>query len=353
MHGNVREWCADLYREKLPGGVDPLGATTGFDRVVRSGSWFDQAQVCRAANRDMDKPDRRSHYIGFRLAAVREVSAAPENASEVAPMDIPKTTERINFDGGVVGQSIQIEIGQGQQMTFQFCPPGSFMMGSPASEAGRSKNENQVRVRFGQGFWLGQTEVTQRQWEAVMRNNPSSFKGDDLPVEQVSWDDTQAFIEKLNDSVPLPVGWKYGLPSEAQWEYACRAGTERVFHFGNSLSSREANFDGDSPYGSGAKGPCLERTCAVGLYQPNGWGLYDMHGNVWEWCQDAWDGSSGPPGGANPLSLFGSFRLARGGSWIDDALYCRSSLRYKVVPGHRFNYLGLRVAVVPAGGPFR
>ena len=255
---------------------------------------------------------------------------------------------RSPLDDGAIGEVVEVKLSGHVVIPLCYCPAGSFRMGSPASEKSRSKNESQVQVRISQGFWMGQTEVTQRQWEEVMGNNPSSFKGDGLPVERVSWNDAQAFIEKLNKLVELPKGWKYALPSEAQWEYACRAGTQSVFGFGDSLSSREANFDGNSPYGSAKKGPYLGQTCVVGSYKPNGWGLYDMHGNVYEWCAD-WYGEM-LAGGSDPVGAsIGANRVFRGGSWFDRGFYCRSASRAGNGPGLRNSNVGFRLAAVQVG----
>ena len=274
------------------------------------------------------------------LAAVVPAPAEPSVSDE--------SNDPITLDSAVAGQSIQFEIGQGQKMTVQFCPPGSFLMGSPASESNRSYDEDQVQVAISKGFWLGQTEVTQGQWAVVMGINPSYFKGDDLPVEQVSWEDAQAFIAKLNQNVPLPTGWKYALPTEAQWEYACRAGTETPFHFGSVLNGREANCDGNNPYGTTTAGPYLKETVVVGTYAPNEWGLHDMHGNVWEWCADGYVEKL--LGGFDPVApSAGSGRVIRGGSWNCDALLCRAANRDWGTPDYRYYRVGFRVAAVPAG----
>ena len=274
------------------------------------------------------------------LAAVVPAPAEPSVSDE--------SKDPITLDSAVAGQSIQFEIGQGQKMTLQFCPPGSFMMGSPAGESNRSYDEDQVQVTISKGFWLGQTEVTQAQWRAVMGNNPSHFKGDDLPVETVSWEDSQAFISKLNQIAALPAGWRYELPTEAQWEYACRAGTETPFHFGSVLNGREANCDGNYPYGTTALGPYLKGTSLVGSYEPNGWRLHDMHGNVGEWCADGYVEKLLP--GTDPIgALIGSERLYRGGSWLDLAQGCRAASRRRQSPDTRYGYLGFRVAAVPVG----
>jgi len=246
-----------------------------------------------------------------------------------------------------------VDLGSGVKLTLCYCPPGSFTMGSPPSEADRSHDEDQVQVRISKGFWMAQTEVTQAQWKALMGGNPSNFKGDDLPVEQVSWEDAQAFIGKLNQTAPLPVGWKYALPTEAQWKYACRApssadGPYPLFSFGSVLNGTQANCDGNSPYGTSTSGPYLQKTAAVGSYAPNAWGLCDMHGNVWEWCADGYGAKLA--GGPDPVGASsGSYRLIRGGAWSNDAQHCRVAARNRNSPDFRNIRLGFRLAAVPAG----
>jgi len=230
--------------------------------------------------------------------------------------------------------------------------PGTFLMGSPASEPGREykgRDETQHKVTLTKGYWLGKYEVTQGQWKQVIGNNPSKFKGDNLPVEQVSWHDVKNFCGKLNESkhVKLAIGYQYNLPTEAQWEYACRAGTTTATAFGNSLSSHQANFKGSEPYGGASKGPDLGRTVAVGNYRPNAWGFYDMHGNVWELCHDRF-GDYEPGAATDPVGpSSGSYRVFRGGSWNGSASYCRSALRGRIIPGYRIGGLGFRLCLSP------
>lgn len=217
-------------------------------------------------------------------------------------------------------------------------PAGEFMMGAQNGEA----DEKPVhRVRISSGFEMGKYEVTQAQWEAMMESNPSHFKGANLPVENVSWDDVQRFLEKLNARND---GYLYRLPTEAEWEYACRAGTTTAFASGDSLSSEQANFDGNYPYRS-AKGKYLQRTAAVGSYQPNAWGLYDMHGNVAEWCQDLYSQNYyGQSPSADPTGpTTGSDRVWRGGGWNEIAQVLRSADRSRYAPDYRTNYLGFRL----------
>jgi formylglycine-generating enzyme required for sulfatase activity len=221
-------------------------------------------------------------------------------------------------------------------MRLVLIPAGSFRMGSPPDEAMRVNDEGPVQVvRIDQPFYLGVFPVTQREYEAVMKGNPAHFHrknggGPDLPVEQVSWDDAVSFCRKLS---ALPeekkAGRVYRLPAEAEWEYACRAGTTTPFSFGAALSSTQANFDGTRPYGAVAAGPFRQTTTKVGSFEANAWGLYDMHGNVWEWCQDWY----------TP----GTHRALRGGSWNSSGHVCRSARRQRYAPDFRGDNVGFRV----------
>ena len=212
------------------------------------------------------------------------------------------------------------------------------------------KPVHQVTISY--SFYMGKYEVTQAQWQSVMGSNPSYFKDcGNCPVEQVSWDDAQAFIRKLNQ---MNDGYAYRLPTEAEWEYACRAGTTTEFAFGDSLSSDQANFDGNYPYGGAAKlqsgaGVYRQKTTPVGSFQPNAFGLFDMHGNVLEWCEDWYhetyygaptDGSAWLSGGEQ------KYRVLRGGSWYGNATYLRSAYRNWYYPGSRFDPYGFRVVAV-------
>jgi formylglycine-generating enzyme len=242
-------------------------------------------------------------------------------------------------------------------------PEGKFLMGSPEGEKGRGDHEGpEHEVRIAKAFYLGACEVTQGEYEKVMGTNPSRFSatggGKDkvkglkttrFPVECVSYEDAVKFCKKLSATKGERAG-KYRLPTEAEWEYACRGGAKgkTPFHFGNSLSSHQANFDGTRPRGDAAKGPSLERTCAVGSFQPNGYGLFDMHGNVDEWCQD-WYGEkyyANSPADDPPGPSEGKYRVYRGGSWTDGGESCSSANRNgREKVGN--DYLGFRVVLVP------
>lgn len=205
---------------------------------------------------------------------------------------------------------------------------GTFMMGD--------KGE-QHHVTLTNGFYLGKYEVTQAQWERVMGNNPSNFEGADRPVEQVSWNDAVEFCKKLTEMEKkagrVPQGMSYQLPTDAQWEYACRAGTSTMYSWGDSISSKNASYDRDFDDG----------TTPVGKYPANPWGFHDMHGNVYEWCAD-WYGEYPSSSVTNPIGpASGSIRVARGGSWRLGGTYLRSAKRYGHPPSSRNNLIGLRV----------
>jgi formylglycine-generating enzyme required for sulfatase activity len=210
------------------------------------------------------------------------------------------------------------------------------MMGSPASEVGRCDNETQHEVAISKAFWLGQTPVTQVQWEAVMGTQPSYYCGNpNHPVEKISWQDATAFCRCLSEAT----GMAFRLPTEAEWEYACRAGTAATYSFGDDPSSLGENawFEDNS---GGSTNP-------VAMKKSNRWGLYDMHGNVWEWCSDWYEdyslnAATDPEG---PKS--GLYRVVRGGSWINSSMACRAARRINDVPGGCTHALGFRVARSP------
>jgi formylglycine-generating enzyme len=235
--------------------------------------------------------------------------------------------------------------------------PGTFTMGSPTSEDGHW-NETQHQVTLTNGFWLGKYEVTQAQYEAVMTGNanglsatPSGFSGNaNRPVEKVSWNDVQVFLTRLNAAEEaagrLPAGMAYQLPTEAQWEYACRAGTTTAYSWGDNIASTNANYIYDG-WGTG-----LQRTSDVGQYAANPWGFHDMHGNVSEWCADWYEENypigavSDPVGPAD--GCWGAYRVLRGGSWDNTADNARSAFRSRYVPALSLNHLGFRLSLRPA-----
>ena len=233
------------------------------------------------------------------------------------------------------------ELKPGIAITMLPIPAGSFLMGSPDGEPDRLDNEGpQHQVMLG-AFWMAQTPITQAQWRTVagwpkverdLEPDPSYFKGDQRPVELVSWRDAQEFCRRLSQRT----GQCYGLPSEAQWEYACRAGSTTPFHFGATLTPKLANCN-DS------------ETVEVASHPANDWGLHDMHGNVWEWCQDHWHGSykGAPADGSAWTAGGGTARLLRGGSWNFYPRNCRSAYRNNNHPDNRYLFIGFRVCCLP------
>ena len=215
------------------------------------------------------------------------------------------------------------------------------MMGSPGNEAERWNDETPHRVILTRGFWLADTACTQALWQVVMGDNPSRFKGEERPVENVSWDEAQDFLTRLNHVAPEP---GFRLPTEAEWEYACRAGTTTAFWFGDQITSEQVNYDGNYPYAGGIKGLYREETVEVKALPCNGWGLYQMHGNVWEWCQD-WFGAYPAETVVDPTGpTEGEDRVLRGGSWIFDGQLARSASRLALGPGLRYDGAGFRLA---------
>jgi formylglycine-generating enzyme len=246
---------------------------------------------------------------------------------------------------------------------FCWCPPGTFTMGSPPDEPERRPGEDQVQVTLTRGFWMSKYEATQGQWKRLVGNMPGNLtaelpEGDDLPVGNVNFAETEKFCRKLTElghqSGVLPKDWEFRLPTEAQWEYACRAGTTTATAFGDTLSSKQANFKGKA-YKGAEPGPSLGRATSVGRYPPNAWGLHDMHGNSYEWCRDWYHLKL--PGGVDPdlysaknstsKSEHGDIsRVRRGGCWADDGWPCRSAFRLRFEPRRRYDHIGFRVVAV-------
>jgi formylglycine-generating enzyme required for sulfatase activity len=239
------------------------------------------------------------------------------------------------------GRWAQFEV-QGVAQRMRWIPPGEFTMGSPEDEPERLDNEAQHPVILTRGLWLADTACTQALWRAVLGEGPSLFEGDERPVEQVSWEGVaERFLPALNDRVP---GLDAALPTEAQWEYACRAGTTTPFWFGDNISPEQVNYNGSNPYAGGAKGEYRERTVEVKALPANGWGLYQMHGNVWEWCAD-WLGEYPREAVVDPEGPeTGRRRVLRGGSWFGVGGYCRSAGRDGDVPGYRYGSIGFRLS---------
>ncbi|MEM8614788.1 MAG: SUMF1/EgtB/PvdO family nonheme iron enzyme [Cyanobacteria bacterium P01_H01_bin.105] len=228
-----------------------------------------------------------------------------------------------------------IDLGSGVTLELVHIPSGNFLMGAHEREMPSLNNERPQHEVTVPEFWMGKYPITQAQYKAVTNQNPSHFKGDDLPVDQVSWYDAVEFCKQLSKKT----GKHYRLPSEAEWEYACRAGTTTRYFFGDKLTGEQANFKGS-------------KTTPAEKYPANAFGLYDMHGNVWEWCQDYWHGNyDGAPTNGSVWIKDGDdeYRAMRGGSWTSNLVLCRSARRYDYLPDSHYNFMGFRVVSAPLG----
>jgi sulfatase modifying factor 1 len=272
-----------------------------------------------------DKPSQSEEPKAPKTEPVRSPAKEPVKA----------LTEPVLTAAPVEGESFSIP---DINLDMLWCKPGTFQMGSPEDEKNRKENETQHEVTLTQGFYLGKYEVTQEQWGKVMGTTPSRLKGPSLPVESVSWNDAMKLCEKLTQMEKvagrLPEGWVYSLPTEAQWEYACRAGTTTAYFFGDSITPKQAN-NGN-----------IGKTTPVGTYPANAWGFHDMHGNVWEWCSD-WYGDYPSGSAIDPVGPSdGSKRVSRGGSWFHNGRFMRSANRGRLTPVTRFNLdLGFRLSL--------
>jgi formylglycine-generating enzyme required for sulfatase activity len=265
----------------------------------------------------------------------------------------------------IVGQpASDREMVNSYDMKFVLIPAGKFMMGTPPTEAERDAEELQHEVVITKPFYMGVYPVTQAQYLRIMGKNQSFHQGNngggpDNPAEQVRFGEAIIFCNRLTDAPDeKKAGRRYRLPTEAEWEYACRAGTTTVFNVGNSLTSTQANFNGNYPYGDAPKGPYLKKTTKVGSYPPNAWGLHDMHGNVHQWCSDWYDPDyyktspkedpKGPAKGVIGTGFASDyFRVVRGGCWLDEARALRAGYRYRFQSSEPYRLVGFRVVCNP------
>jgi formylglycine-generating enzyme required for sulfatase activity len=297
--------------------------------------------ACLAENPEERPRDAAAlaNQLGSALQSEPDSSAVAHPAGEPTPMQARRVINSVGVQLAII-------------------PAGIFKMGSVPSEPERGDDEGpQHEVKLTKGFYMGVHSVTQRQFELVMGHNPSYFQsakggGPDFPVENVSWEEAVDFCTRLMElPAEKEAGRSYRLPTEAEWEYACRAGQPTPFNSGLTISSREANFNGNYPYGQASRGPYLERTSRVGSYPPNSFGLYDMHGNVWEWCADYYDRQFyrhsprfDPQGPAS-----GTLRVVRGGSCYNIGRFCRSAYRFGIAPANRDLDVGFRVVMEISG----
>ncbi len=348
--------------------------------MLRGGSWINEARNLRSANRNDNDPGNRNDNIGLRVAPARmgsevlpdqsripSVPVLPVRRKAPAPRcagrpcaDSPSgrrlvlPTVNVTFadstfppsfppawasawgedEFGIYAEIVVAEVAQ----RCRWMRPGKFLMGLPEGEEGWPESERPQHEVTLTGFWLADTACTQALWRAVMGENPSQFQDDLMnPVETVSWDDCAGFFAKLNALVP---GLDAGFPSEAQWEYACRAGTVTAYSFGESITHEQVHFD---------QGWQKGKTVPVASLPANPWGLYEMHGNVWEWCSDWYGPYTAEPQTDPEGPAGGTGRVLRGGSWFHGARDLRSALRRGNDPGRRGDDIGLRVAPGRAG----
>jgi formylglycine-generating enzyme required for sulfatase activity len=308
--------------------------------------------------------DLQKQQLVNRSTVEKTTSKVPDRPSWPPMQKISYVSVRLDSSGKVLEQPsgsatiFQEDLGEGVSMRMVQIPAGQFTLGSPTTEKERRDNEGSQHLLTVPEFYMGQTLVTQAQWRAVMGSNPSHFTGNDkLPVDSVSWLDAKDFCQELRQMT----GRAYQLPSEAQWEYACRAGSNvsTPFSFGETITSSLVNYNGNDPYANAAQGESRAKTTIVGSFPTNLFGLYDMHGNLWEWCLDEWTSNY------NDVFVDGSARgdinsrnsdvqrLLRGGSWINNARKCRSAKRnYNAASNRNYN-CGLRVVAVASSTPSR
>jgi formylglycine-generating enzyme required for sulfatase activity len=357
MHGNLNEWCRDQFLPSPPGGTDPEVAMSSTNQVVRGGSRIYFGRECQSSKR-MGLPENSgSHMTGFRVALVSTridqtpIASNGPFAKPAGPAIVGPGPVSVPFDEAAakagqkawadfLGQETTLANSYG--MKLHLIPPGRFMMGE--------KNK-QVLVTLSLPFYLAETEVTQAQWTSLMPNIPWKGQFDvrqdrDLPAEYVNWDEVQRFCSKLTDreapTLQLPRGWVYALPTEAQWEYACRAGTETRFSFGDDPARlNDYGWYRDNTF-------VLDKSYAHKVAQklPNAFGLYDMHGNVMEWCQDGYRDKL--MGGWDPKERpQDTTRVCRGGTCQQPHVFCTAAFRHRNDAAHQSSQLGFRVALVP------
>ncbi|QSV67708.1 MAG: SUMF1/EgtB/PvdO family nonheme iron enzyme [Aphanizomenon flos-aquae DEX188] len=276
----------------------------------------------------------------------QQVSPHSSKQSIYSPINITKIPENTPLDINSA-LSFTEDLGKGVKLEMIAIPGGTFLMGSPENEVERFSDESPQHEVTVPGFFIGKYQLTQLQYQTIMGTNPSYFKGDNRPVEGVGWEDAVKFCQKLNHRT---LG-NYRLPSEAEWEYACRAGTKTPFHFGDNVTTDLVNYNGNYPYPSAPKGKYREQTTDVGIFPPNAFGLYDMHGNVWEWCEDERHENyiNAPTDGSSWQSRISlGQKVLRGGCWHDYARYCRSACRLKSPCCSRNYFYGFRVVLSPS-----
>ena len=407
MHGNLWEWCSDWYAFELFPETDPAGPDSGQKRVCRGGSCDDCYLDGRSASRGAEFSTERDAYIGFRIALIpstdtiavpdKEQESADLFEEEASPQSVPDDTEspsepRAISDseqvvppgpGSSAGEKVTIAI-RGVNYTFRWCPPGEFMMGSPESEEWHHDDEFQHRVVISRGFWMLETELTQQMWSSIMGTEKIDLDhvkeiypvlpiGPHYPIYFTTWEDADKFCKELSSLSGLTIR----LPTEAEWEYACRAGTTGQY----AIKGRPEKIAWLLPFDPRApRRGAIIHPCEVKSKKPNAWGLYDMHGNVWEYCSDVYDSDyyrnsptvdpKGPDIDPSVLTRKKSSwfndslddvdperlipRVVRGGSWNTYWGFCSSAARFGSVQGSISSLeggeVGFRPVLIPGSG---
>lgn len=358
LHGNVWEWtedCWNLTYNGAPADGTPWTSGDCNHRVLRGGSWHNGPWSLRSANRDGYTTVGRSNLFGFRVArtlaseefAQTQTYGQPKPETKVAVGVYPKTEEPAPKRGYKPGDAFQDCVECPKMVVL---PSGSFVMGSPKDEEGRRFDKDpQHRVTITKPFAVGKFEVTFAEWYACVSDGGCSHEPDDegwgrdrRPVTQVSWDDAKSYVSWLSRKT----GRTYRLLSEAEWEYAARAGTTTPFSTGRTITTDQANFDGNYTYDGSRTGQYRNGTVTVGSFAPNAFGLHDMHGNVWEWVEDCWNRNyvGAPSDGSSRTSGDCSRREVRGGSWLDPPRILRSANSFRFSTNVRLSSCGFRIA---------
>ena len=345
MHGSLFEWCADWYEPHARvDQTDPTGPSSGDRKVIRGGCWRSPARQCRSAFRAPCDPDARNVTVGFRICSpgnppkpsvAGPVTKPAVKSASVKPLDMTKLKP---------GTCNRIALNIDMEPEFLWCPPGSFLMGSPETEDELNRaGEDRHEVVFTKGFWMAKYEVTKSLWQEVMRDDSYGvLDGAREPKSGIAWDDCTNFLARLNRRLQ---GVRARLPTEAEWEYACRAGTKTAFSFGDILNGDQACCNGNDPYGTLERGEVWKMGPAkVGNYAKfaNKWGINDMHGNLFEWCAD-WFSAYPKTKQTDPTGpAAGDAKIVRGGCWRYAARQCRSAFRTRFDPGTSNDMIGFR-----------
>ena len=358
MHGNIGEWCLDRYHKTAKAGVDPVQLHPAPEphkthRLIRGGRFNGPAGYCISANRYFERHEARTRVLGFRPVLTRLHLDTEDSKGRVSGQDSAEPDRVVMTENPLTNEQAKAAqkawadhlgfktIGE-NSIGMQLCviPPGTFPMGE--------SKRNRPVVTHSQPYLIGRYEVTQGEWKRVMGRLPPQLnhgKGDRFPVYRATYAEASEFCRKLTEldraAGTLPKGYEYRLPTDAEWEYACRAGTLTATYFGDSLSSKQANFDGSKPFNGAETGPNLARAAEVGSYPANAWGLHDMHGNLCEWALDWYHKEL--KGGVDPVQLTPApKRLLRDGRHSSIGHWCRSANRYYMAPKVRPSSVSFR-----------